>query len=71
MQLRLGPGMTIQPSCHYMAGRFFYADRLLIKSLGIVLALLRGSLYGSKYDVPLHPLRPCRMNFLISLRMAQ
>ena len=42
--------------------------RLLTKSASGVLAALRGSTYGRKYDSPLRLLRPCWTAFLNSLR---
>ena len=43
-------------------------DRVLKKSVSGVLASLRGSMYGPKYDSLLHSLRPCCTAFLNTLR---
>jgi hypothetical protein len=41
--------------------------RLLKKPASIVLASLRGSTYGTKYDSPPRSLRPCWTSFLKNL----
>jgi hypothetical protein len=48
--------------------RSLATSRMLKKSTDCVLATLRGSTYGTKYDSPLRLLRPCRAAFLNILR---
>ncbi len=38
---------------------YHFTSRMLKKSASGVLATLRGSTYGTKYDLPLRSLRPC------------